>query len=63
MMLIAIGESLKKFERSGGKALMDQHTEIDWKGAKVSARMSMPLNRAEFDLAFNLRDKRINLIQ
>jgi uncharacterized protein with HEPN domain len=34
MMLIAIGESLKKFERSGGKALMDQHTEIDWKGAK-----------------------------
>jgi uncharacterized protein with HEPN domain len=34
MMLIAIGESLKKFERSGGKPLMDMHPEVDWKGAK-----------------------------
>lgn len=34
MMLIAIGESLKKFERSGGKPFMDSHSEIDWKGAK-----------------------------
>lgn len=34
MMLIAIGESLKKFERSGGKPFMDRHPEMDWKGAK-----------------------------
>ncbi|MCR4318456.1 MAG: DUF86 domain-containing protein [Planctomycetes bacterium] len=32
MMLIAIGESAKNFEKSGGKALMDKHLEIDWKG-------------------------------
>jgi uncharacterized protein with HEPN domain len=34
MMLIAIGESLKKFERVGGKSLMEKHPEMDWKGAK-----------------------------
>lgn len=34
MMLIAIGESLKNFERSGGKTLLDKHPEVDWKGAK-----------------------------
>jgi uncharacterized protein with HEPN domain len=34
MMLIAIGDSLKKFERVGGKSLMEMHPEMDWKGAK-----------------------------
>ena len=34
MMLIAIGESLKVFERSGGKKLLDRHGDVDWKGAK-----------------------------
>ncbi|MGE4296224.1 MAG: DUF86 domain-containing protein [Campylobacterales bacterium] len=34
MMLIAIGESLKNFEHSGGKTLLDRHPEVDWKGAK-----------------------------
>lgn len=34
MMLIAIGESLKNFERSGGKTLLERHAEVDWKGAK-----------------------------
>jgi len=34
MMLIAMGESLKKFESSGGKLLMDCHSEVDWKGVK-----------------------------
>ena len=34
MMLIAIGESLKIFERSGGQTLLERHTEVDWKGAK-----------------------------
>ncbi len=34
MMLIAIGESLKKFERAGGKPCLEEHPEVDWKGAK-----------------------------
>ena len=34
MMLIAIGESLKNFERSGGQTLLERHAEVDWKGAK-----------------------------
>jgi uncharacterized protein with HEPN domain len=34
MMLIAIGESLKNFERAGGDSLMAKHPEVDWKGAK-----------------------------
>jgi uncharacterized protein with HEPN domain len=34
MMLIALGESLKSFERAGGRPSMDQHPEVDWKGAK-----------------------------
>ena len=34
MMLISIGECLKKFEKVGGKELLDQHPHIDWKGAK-----------------------------
>jgi uncharacterized protein with HEPN domain len=34
MMLVAIGECIKNFERTGGKTLMDAHPEVDWKGAK-----------------------------
>ena len=34
MMLIAIGESLKIFERSGGQTLLERHAEVDWTGAK-----------------------------
>ena len=34
MMLIGIGECLKRFEKSGGKSLLEQHDNIDWKGAK-----------------------------
>lgn len=34
MMLISIGENLKKFEASGGRLFLDKHPEIDWKGAK-----------------------------
>ena len=34
MMLISIGECLKKFEKVGGKELLDQHPDIDWKGTK-----------------------------
>jgi uncharacterized protein with HEPN domain len=34
MMLIAIGENLKNFERKGGAELMARHTEVDWKGVK-----------------------------
>ncbi len=34
MMLIVIGESLKNFERSGGKNLMDSHPDMDWKSIK-----------------------------
>jgi len=34
MMLIAIGEGLKNFERIGGKSKMNQYQHIDWKGAK-----------------------------
>ena len=33
LMLITIGENLKRFEKYGGKPLMDDHPEIDWKGA------------------------------
>jgi len=34
MMLISIGENLKKFEASGGRLFLDKHPEIDWKGVK-----------------------------
>jgi uncharacterized protein with HEPN domain len=34
MMLIAIGESLKNFERLGGAEMMVRHPHMDWKGAK-----------------------------
>ena len=34
MMLIAIGESLKVFERSGGQTLLDRYDDVDWTGAK-----------------------------
>jgi uncharacterized protein with HEPN domain len=33
LMLITIGENLKRFEKYGGKPLMREHPEIDWKGA------------------------------
>ena len=33
LMLITIGENLKRFEKYGGKPLMDDHPEVDWKGA------------------------------
>lgn len=33
LMLITIGENLKRFEKYGGKPLMDNHPEVDWKGA------------------------------
>jgi len=33
LMLITIGENLKRFEKYGGKPLMSNHSEIDWKGA------------------------------
>lgn len=34
MLLIAIGESLKKVDKIAGKQLLDGYPEIDWKGAK-----------------------------
>ncbi|MCD4847397.1 MAG: DUF86 domain-containing protein [Candidatus Aegiribacteria sp.] len=33
LMLITIGENLKRFEKYGGRSLMNEHPEIDWKGA------------------------------
>jgi len=33
LMLITIGENLKRFEKYGGKPLMKNHPEVDWKGA------------------------------
>ncbi len=33
LMLITIGENLKRFKKYGGKPLMDNHPEVDWKGA------------------------------
>lgn len=33
LMLITIGENLKRFEKYGGKPLMENHPEVDWKGA------------------------------
>ena len=37
LMLITIGENLKRLEKYGGRSLMDEHPEIDWKGA-IGAR-------------------------
>ena len=34
MLLIAIGESLKKIDKITDRKLLSQYTEIDWKGAK-----------------------------
>lgn len=34
MLLIAIGESLKKIDKITNKTLLVQYPEIDWKGAK-----------------------------
>ncbi len=34
MMLIALGEIVKKFERMAGPEPLAQHPEIDWKGVK-----------------------------
>ncbi len=34
MMLIVIGESMKNFERSGGKTLMERYPDMDWKSIK-----------------------------
>tara|TARA_Y100000589_G_C26726950_1_gene456094 strand:+ start:97 stop:480 length:384 start_codon:yes stop_codon:yes gene_type:complete len=34
MMLIALGESIKRFEKKGGKYLLEQTQHIDWKGIK-----------------------------
>lgn len=34
LMLITIGENLKRFEKYGGKPYMDDNPEIDWKAAK-----------------------------
>ena len=34
MMLIWLGESLKKLEKYDGKLLLDAHPNIDWTGAK-----------------------------
>jgi uncharacterized protein with HEPN domain len=33
LMLITIGENLKRFEKHGGTPFMSKHPEIDWKGA------------------------------
>ncbi len=33
LMLITIGENLKRFEKYGGIPFMSEHPEIDWKGA------------------------------
>ena len=33
LMLITIGENLKRFQKYGGKPLMDDHPDVDWKGA------------------------------
>lgn len=33
LMLITIGENLKRFEKYGGRHFMDNHPEVDWKGA------------------------------
>jgi len=33
LMLITVGENLKRFEKYGGKPLMESHPEVDWKGA------------------------------
>ena len=34
MMLIAIGENLKKLDKITDGALFSRHSQIDWKGAK-----------------------------
>lgn len=34
MMLIAIGESLKNFDKVTGGELLSRYPEVDWKGAK-----------------------------
>ncbi len=41
LMLITIGENLKRLEKYGGGSFMDEHPEIDWKGA-IGARESTP---------------------
>ena len=34
MMLIAIGENLKNFDKISGGMILSQYLEMDWKGAK-----------------------------
>ncbi|MEM6447421.1 MAG: HepT-like ribonuclease domain-containing protein [Cyanobacteria bacterium J06642_2] len=34
MMLIWIGESIKKLEKCGGKTFLAKYPDVDWKGAK-----------------------------
>lgn len=33
LMLITVGENLKRFEKYGGKQLLDDRPDVDWKGA------------------------------
>jgi len=37
LVLITIGENLKRFEKYGGAPFLSEHPEIDWKGA-IGAR-------------------------
>ena len=60
MMLIAIGESLKSFERSGGKELMERHSEVDWKGAKgVRDFLSHHYFDLDAEIVFGICDNRV----
>ena len=55
LMLITIGENLKRFEKYGGKPLMDDHPEVDWKGA-IGVRDFLSHNYFDLDaeVIFNI---------
>ena len=47
MMLVAIGESLKKIDKITGNSLLDKYPQVDWKSAKGIRDI---ISHAYFDL-------------
>lgn len=64
MMLIWMGEGIKNLEKYGGKALLEAHPEVDWKGAKGTRDiLSHHYGNVDAEVVFNICANRIPTVK